>query len=232
MKPGLSLGQVDLAPSIPRVFGIDAFYLGHFGRVPVYLRFDVLILAAWILTMSGSLTYRLIVLFVLLMTVLMHELGHAAVATARGMQGVKVVITGMGGFCTYNGLPSPQRELTISVAGPLMNFTLAGFAWLALRHLDMSELVYLIVRLTYLINLYLGIINSLPIYPFDGGQALLSLLRIRMSPRRAGGIVLTTSFITAILALGVVTWYQGGQIPWLLVMFVVVSLFQASRDLR
>jgi membrane-associated protease RseP (regulator of RpoE activity) len=214
------------------VFGLDAFYLGHFGRVPVYLRIDVLILAVLVFTIQAPLVNRLIYLGVILLTVLLHELGHAAVATARGMHGVRVVITGMGGFCTYSGLPDPGRELTISVAGPLMNFTLAGFAWLALEHLQLpNPLVYLAVYMFFKVNLYLGILNSLPIYPFDGGQALLSALKLRLSPRRAGGIVLTTSFVTAIIALGAATWWFG-DIPWILVIFVFLSLFQASRDLR
>ena len=215
------------------MFGHDAFYLGNFGRVPVYLRWDIIFLVLWIMTDNAPLANRLLLLAVILMTVLMHELGHAAVATARGMHSVRVVITGLGGFCSYLGLPDPLRQFTVSVAGPLMNFTIAGFAWLAMRHLELpNNLLGLAVTMTFYVNLMLGILNSLPIYPFDGGQALLSLLQLRLSPRRAGSIVLTTSFITAIVALAGLTWYMNGQIPWIFAVFVFISLFQASRDLR
>ncbi len=215
------------------MFGLNDFYLGHFGRVPVFMRYDVLFLAFWVMTSESPIAHRVVYLLVILMSVLLHELGHAAVATVRGMHGVRVVITGMGGFCSYSGLPDPLRQFTISIAGPLMNFTLAGFAWIALRHVELpGELVFLAVSMALLVNLYLGIMNSLPIYPFDGGQALFSLLQLRLTKLRAASIVLVTSVITAILALAVVTWLQNGQIPWLIVVIMVLALLQAFRDLR
>lgn len=229
----MRLGPGAGPPSISAVFGLDAFYLGHFGRVPVYLRFDILFLFVLVLSYPMSMVSRIILLAVILFSILMHEMGHAMVATAKGMGGVSVVITGLGGYCSYQGMPSNGQKLAISVAGPLMNFTIAGFAWLALRYLPLNnELVYEFVRYLWYINLFLGILNSMPIYPLDGGQSLLALLQFKLRPGKAGSIVLGTSVISAIVVLGVLTWLNGGQPPLLMAGILIFGLFQAFRDLR
>lgn len=228
------LGHGRVGPTIPTVFGGDAFYLGHLGRVPVYVRLDIIFLALLVYTWApGNPTAFLVLLIVMLLSILLHELGHAAVANARGMTGVSIVITGLGGYCSYQGIPDPARKLMISIAGPLVNFALAFTAYMVLNHVPLPEVPLLIFAIgaTYWVNLVLGILNSVPIYPLDGGQSLLALLRMRLRADVANRAVLSVSVTAFIVGLA---WYWQAfeRFPIFIALIGAFCLFQAFRDLR
>jgi len=217
------------------MFGGDSMYLGHLGRVPVYVRFDIIfaLLLVYMWAPPGPIFF-VILLAVFLITILIHEMGHALVATARGMDGVSITLTGLGGFCTYRGNPDPARKLMISIAGPLVNFLAAAIAWTIIQYVPIANpLLKYAVEAFFFLNLVLGILNSLPIYPLDGGQALLALLRLRIRPATANRAVLTVSVVAAIGALLMWFQYTGGKdFPVFLVLLFGFLLYQAFLDLR
>lgn len=209
-------------------------YLGHLGRVPVYFLPDVLLLLILVYLWSPpGPVYFLITLIAMLVSILMHELAHALVATARGMNGVTITLTGMGGFCSYLGNPGNAQKLMISIAGPLANFLLAAIAWTVLEHVPLPDQhLRFAVWITMIFNLFLGILNSLPIYPLDGGQALLALARLRLRPATANRFVLSTSVAAAIGSVLLWLHFYGGQFPILIIVLFAFLLYQAFTDLR
>ncbi len=63
-------------------------------------------------------------------------------------------------------------NLTVSLAGPVSNFLLAGLAGLILRFTPVSGILESILAIFILLNLTLMIFNLLPIPPLDGSKIL------------------------------------------------------------
>ncbi len=218
------------------MFGTPPFYLGHVGRVPIHVAFEAifLVLFAYMFRLLPGIDGFLISLFCLVLTILLHELGHAFAAIARGMSGVSILIGAMGGICRYQGDNRPSRVLPITVAGVTVNFVVAAGCWLTLQHAGLEhELARKIVTCLFIWNLTLGIFNSLPIYPLDGGTAVLHISQmVARTERAAKSFTLALTMLTAV---AVVVWWgvsRGGGLDLWLIMLVVILLMQAFRDLR
>jgi Zn-dependent protease len=212
----------------------ERFYLGHMGPIPVYVAVEAIFLPVLVLLMFWGLPAPLIgiALVVLILTILVHELAHGAVATFCRMHGVSVIIGALGGLCTYAGDRRPGREFFISIAGPLANLAVALAVWLLTRNLEISSRpVEFLCQTAIWFNLFLGIFNLLPIYPFDGGIAALSVGRM-LYPRAAKPVTLYLSVVTAIAAGGFAYYLGGGQIPIFMYIIFLFALMAAFRDLR
>ncbi len=128
----------------------------------------------------------------IVLSILIHELGHALTAKRYGMTGLSITLHGFGGFASSSGPRSPRQSLVISLAGPGATFALGllllGIGTLALKSpalgdtaFDQASLVYSLGR----VNILLGFLNLIPVLPWDGGQALQALLAHRMPPFKA-----------------------------------------------
>lgn len=212
------------------------FYLGHIGKVPVYVAIDAIFLVVFIIMIYGqglSFDKLLMVFIAVVLTILLHELGHALVAMGLGMYGVSITITGLGGLCNYTGERHPKQELLISAAGPATNLMFAWLGFTVINHGGLGEetMNFLLTSFSYF-NLVLGIFNSLPIFPLDGGQMALSLSRMATREQTAKRFTLGLSFVTAIVGLGVymaLTQSSPSLFTLVLVMFLLLT---AYRELR
>lgn len=114
----------------------------------------------------------------LLVSILVHELGHAFAARWFGSHVLKVKLTIMGGYCQYDRQPGARwKRIAISLAGPGAGFLLWGFLrasdhsfHLTERALNASPYLVLFIDYLLLINLIWSLFNLLPIYPLDGGH--------------------------------------------------------------
>ena len=212
------------------------FYLGHIGKVPIYAAFDAILMVVFVFLMVGqrmSGDQILLVVIALVLTVLLHELGHALVAMAVGMSGVSITITGLGGLCSYTGERHPKQELVISAAGPATNLLLAWITYLFLSNgIPSDETLQFLLSWFFMWNLWLGIFNSLPIFPLDGGQMALSISRMVSREYTAKRFTLGLSFVTAFVALGVYMALSPGNLPIFLILMILFLLFTAYRELR
>jgi membrane-associated protease RseP (regulator of RpoE activity) len=213
------------------------FYLGNFGRVPIYVAFEAVFLLLFVSMVTPPGRYGtgmyLISLVALVATVLLHELGHAAVAIGTGMTGVTITVGAMGGYCSYVGDRRPSRVLPISLAGVTMNFVLWWLASSLLAHTSWSGGDVLANFLQWFAswNLLLGIFNSLPIYPLDGGQAVL--LISQMVARREPSARRFTLSLSVAAAIAVLMYLgRDGRISTWNLILVGMLLLQAFRDLR
>ena len=217
------------------MFGAPPFYLGHVGRVPIYIAFEAIfmVLFVWVFPLLPGVDGFLLSLFALLVTILLHELGHAFAAIARGMAGVSILIGAMGGVCRYQGHPRPSRVLPITVAGVAVNFVVAGACWMTLQHAGIeNELALKVLSCLLWWNFVLACFNSLPIYPLDGGSAVLHVSQlVARSERAAKSFTLALTMLTAVVVVG---WWgvSNGRLDLWLIMIVIMLLMQAFRDLR
>ncbi len=217
------------------MFGTPPFYLGHVGRVPIYVAFEAIfmVLFVWVFPLLPGIDGFLFSLFGLVLAILLHELGHAFAAIARGMGGVSILIGAMGGVCRYQGDTRPSRVLPITVAGVAVNFTVAAACWLTLQHAGIeNELALKMLHCLFWWNFLLGCFNSLPIYPLDGGSAVLHVSQlVARSERTAKSFTLALTMLTAVVVLGL--WgINNGRLDLWLIMLVIMLLMQAFRDLR
>lgn len=122
----------------------------------------------------------------LFLSVLGHELSHALMARAEGIEIEEIVLHPFGGLARLRNEPnSPGAEFRIAVAGPAASFIFAvvGFLLMYLIRIAEYRIVAGALGLVSLGNLLLAIFNLFPGYPLDGGRVLRALLW-----RRAGNI--------------------------------------------
>lgn len=116
--------------------------------------------------------------FCLFLSVVAHELGHALVASARGVPVTSVTLMMFSGSSDIKReSQKPLDEVLINVAGPAVSLFLAGLAIAALVSIPAQSLPLMrFLELVLILNIWLGVFNLLPTLPLEGGQALRGLL--------------------------------------------------------
>ena len=221
-----------------------SIYIGNFGPIPLFVDPSAVILLVYVLLfLGGPISTRLIALAVIVLSVVIHELGHAVIARWRKADGVAIYVTGLGGLCTYRASLQPKEQIMISIAGPIMNFVLALLGWLMLKFgftamspemldTEFAELLFVFVLYLFYFNLFIGIFNSLPIYPMDGGKTLFAALHWKgYSEFRCKRWTLITSFVAAGAGAMIYTLWTGEPIGTLLTIILLLILYQAYVEL-
>jgi len=122
----------------------------------------------------------------LFLSVFGHELSHALMARAEGIEIEEIVLHPFGGLARLKTEPqNPRAELRIAVAGPASSFLFALLAFAAtkvaaLGNYNATVVVFFLIAWG---NLLLAVFNLFPGYPLDGGRVLRALLW-----RRSGSI--------------------------------------------
>lgn len=139
---------------------------------------------------------------ILLVSVLVHELGHALAFRAFGVSS-SIRLHFLGG-ATFPNVVLPltrMKNVFVSVAGPLAGFTLAGIVWLVrsnveIAHPGLAQTVYIL----FWANIAWSIFNLMPVLPLDGGHVVEHALgpkryRITLGISALFGIGLTILFV-------------------------------------
>lgn len=189
-------------------------------------------LIALLLGSSGDLIGIPIWIFVVFVSILIHELGHAF-AFRRYDVDSHIVLHGFGGLTIpasapwgtgwANVAPSPGQQIVISLAGPFAGFflaalvvagviftggTTAGFI-LGLIPVPqyaafsgLGAILNQFILMMLWVNIFWGLINLLPVFPLDGGQVARNIL-IQYDPMDGARKSLWVSVVTGgIVALG------------------------------
>lgn len=125
-------------------------------------------------------------------SVLLHELSHALVGRANGIEIRRITLFMFGGMAHMeNEPPSWRAELGMAIVGPLTSLALGvSFLWIGSwitgpLELDpdhprqaLAQLGPLASLLAWLgpVNIVLGLFNLIPGFPLDGGRVLRALL--------------------------------------------------------
>jgi Zn-dependent protease len=123
----------------------------------------------------------------LFLSVFGHELSHALMARAEGIEIEEIVLHPFGGLARLKTQPqNPRAEFRIAFAGPASSFLFAllAFAGAKIAALGNYEATVVVFFLIASGNLLLALFNLFPGYPLDGGRVLRALLW-----RRSGDIV-------------------------------------------
>jgi stage IV sporulation protein FB len=149
--------------------------------------------------------------------ILLHELGHAAMARRFGIRTREIVLYPIGGIARLESIPGGWAELAIALAGPAVNVVLAAACAAALYAFDVPLQIRQTIQghHTGLVqqllgaNILLVVFNMIPAFPMDGGRVFRALLAVGLGQQRATRIA---AFIGQTIA--------G--------LFVIGGLFQAN----
>lgn len=135
------------------------------ARVP-----GVLPANAWALGIAGALAFVL--------CVLTHEYAHFVFARTRIEPADSTTLYLFGSIAAQEHAPiSPAAEVLSALAGPLASLALGVLCWVFATVVG-AHVPTLAALLLFLgvANVFVGLLNLLPVFPFDGGRALRCLL--------------------------------------------------------
>jgi Zn-dependent protease len=242
-----------------RDFASWSINLGRWYGVALRLHAFFLLFALFTLYLAaqspapGALGYAGLSLGILLLSVLLHEIGHTWAALHVGGAADQIVLGPLGGLAWPQVPHEPQCERLTAAAGPLVNavvcLLVAPLLWGAgvnvaglFNPLAPVEVVTgtsgLIIglKLTFWINWVLLLVNLLPAFPLDGARIVRSLLWPTFDFRAAVQIL---TIGARLLALGLVVAAvlvrhetASGLVPaWLpLVLLAMVVYFSAQQE--
>jgi len=109
---------------------------------------------------------------------LLHELGHAAAALARGRQVYRITLYGLAAAGYRSGGPGrPRDRFAIALAGPISHLLVASAllcTWTLLP--PGNQPLRVATGLPALSNLAVGLLNLVPIAPLDGSRVARALI--------------------------------------------------------
>ena len=159
--------------------------LGRVAGIPIYL--DMLFVALLVLFgypyfATGdpqAMSVGLLFIAGLLLSILLHEFGHAIAARLFGVRTREIELTGLGGVARFaNALPrSALKQAVIFLAGPAVNLALwLGLEQATIYSFGLGKPFVLETLLTLgAANMWLLFFNLLPAFPLDGGRTLEAL---------------------------------------------------------
>ncbi len=176
----------------------------------------------------------IIAAILLFVTVLVHELAHAAVAIHRGLPVPKITLFIFGGVSHRARQPrSPGEEFQVAAAGPATSVLIAIVTGVAAALLaNANEKLDGILWYLASVNLLLGIFNIVPGFPLDGGRVLRSIAwkrtsSFRRATRVAGGVGEMVGY--GLMLLGVVLLFSGFIFDGVWFLFIGWFLLGAAR---
>lgn len=227
--------------------------MGRYGSIKLFrlfgiqleLHFTFLLLVAWVFWSSWQdgdwrrAIWSTALVLLVFTCVVLHELGHCLMAKRYKITIHRILLLPIGGMAQFGHIPrKPLRELLITLAGPMVNFLLAGILRILLGspwEWVYGDFRYGWVDLLYSLlffNLAMGIFNLLPIFPMDGGRILRAILALRYSylastraavyvamPLAAGGVLVALLYenVSDIMALLFAFIFVGGQLEYKMV---------------
>ena len=192
--------------------------------------------------------FGVIVFILLFIIVVLHELGHSFAAQYYGVPVKEIVLLPIGGVARLASIPEePLKEFVIAIAGPLVNFVLAGLLFVVAlasdqeigNIFDLEGLMAGMTRLSlssifayvFVSNLFLGIFNLIPAFPMDGGRVLRALLATQMNYVTATRIAVVIGQNLALL-FGLWGFLGGGFFIILIAIFIYFGAGQEAEAVQ
>ncbi len=206
-------------------------HLGSIGKTSIDVDFSFFILVAFFVILgydpSRGIEYALIWIPILFVSVLIHEMAHAAAIALFGFGASHIVLGGMGGHTANEQMrrARPWQDVVISLAGPASNFGL----WILCTQLYLNTrvgqtdkmLVVLLPTMAYM-SMWWGLINLIPVPPLDGGHATRSFFRMFLTERNS--FIIATWIALIVGGAVVIVGFKNGQ--FFLAFFLVMMIFR------
>jgi stage IV sporulation protein FB len=181
---------------------VGRIHLGTILGTTITLDFSFIILIIFFVMtdiQSSGVKYALLWIPVLFISILIHELAHAAMIGAFGYGPSQIFLQGIGGVTINERRARPWQDLFISGAGPASSFLLAFAITLILRgvpYAGRDPFLQALLPLLAQANIWWGIFNLMPVAPLDGHGMVRNFLRMFLNERIAFVIAIWISMIT------------------------------------
>ncbi|MED1792546.1 M50 family metallopeptidase [Brevibacillus nitrificans] len=167
-------------------------------RIRIHLLF-------WAVIGLSIMTGHFLEVLTLFVIVLIHEIGHVAMARELGWTVTEVQLLPFGGVATMEDAyaTDPLDEIVVALAGPFLNVVMMAVSYLFwYTGIWTEEWAYFFL----ISNVTIALFNLLPIWPLDGGRIVQAILCWVMPYRQAAIISLTGSTLLAGLLVGLSAW--------------------------
>lgn len=170
-------------------FRRSGFTLCRIRGIPVTLGYTWLLLAAMVVAVYAPIvrrsvdgigdgtSYLVAGLFAitLLLSVFLHELGHALVSLRAGIRVTRINLDALGGFTEMEREAArPGTAAAIALAGPAVSAALGALGLVGLSLTEQGSLPWQLSFQVCVANLLVAVYNLLPGLPLDGGKAVQS----------------------------------------------------------
>jgi stage IV sporulation protein FB len=201
------------------------FHLGSIGGTSIDVDFSFLMLIVlFVLTnhdRNQPIQYALVWAPIVFVSVLGHEIAHAAAIALLGYGSSRIILGGMGGVTINARRARPWQDMVISLAGPIASFLMAwltGMVMAKVAAASTDPMFAVLLPKLYWANIAWGIFNLLPVSPLDGGHAVRNFLRTFLKERPAFIIAVWIAMIagTGFVVLSLVgrQFFVGLLIGW------------------
>ena len=173
----------------------------------------------------------------LFLSVLLHELAHAAISLIQKIPVKRITLVIFGGLAEMEKEPDePVKEFKIAISGPAMSLLLyIVFILLSniLNRFGVQEAVVASFSYIASVNLILGLFNLIPAFPLDGGRVLRALIwHFSKDLHRATKVSSSIGrmFGYLLIFLGVLILLNGNFINGLWLLFIGWLINQMSQS--
>jgi Zn-dependent protease len=154
----------------------SSWRLGQWRGIPISLHWTVFIGIAWFFYQTRSLLDTAVAFVAFCLLLLVHELGHAAVALWRGVEVHRIQLFFLHGSCSHEHPDYELDDVLIAWGGVAAQFVvlvvaLAADVLLAAASPLATVLASPLLRVFIATNIFIMIFNLLPIASFDGTKA-------------------------------------------------------------
>ena len=168
-------------------------------------------------------------MIVILVSLLVHEYGHALSAKSFGQE-AQISLVAMGGLTYHDGKKlKGWQDFVVVLMGPVAGISLFALAFVLRSLLGPNAPTYLwyLLSIFIFVNLFWTAVNLLPIVPLDGGQMLRIVLEGFFGHR---GLKITL-FIGVIVAVGLgILFFVLGM--WLIGAILFLLAFQSFASFK
>lgn len=139
-------------------------------------------------------------LFCVFMVAFLHECGHMLTAMSFGVKIKGMKIKPWGVCMEAESFPSIRAECLTALAGPIVNVILLGVQFFWKNDIFMTS------------NLFMLLVNILPVLPLDGGRMMKAILAGEVGARKSDVYMafLSKIFSVVLFGIGVVLFYKTG----------------------
>ncbi|MGB0504755.1 MAG: site-2 protease family protein [Pikeienuella sp.] len=120
--------------------------------------------------MGGDIIWAATFIAMAIVSIYLHELGHAAGAQSQGVAVDHIMLHGAGGYCAH-AKSEPKQDMITVLSGPTVNL----FLWITagpIAAMAFGDHSTAAAYATFFgkLNLWLFLFNMLPVLPLDGGR--------------------------------------------------------------
>jgi Zn-dependent protease len=206
-----------------RIRGIQLAVHGSFYLLLAWVAYDGYDPDGWV-----GVAWNIATVLTFFTCVVLHELGHSFTAMHFGIGVRRILLMPIGGMAEFESIPrQPGRELLITLAGPAVNFAIAGLLWLIVGAPDgwpwdgeFPANAKGFAQLLLHWNLIMGCFNLAPVFPMDGGRIFRAVLASRLPYLRATLIAATIGKVLAVIAALVAFFWFDLPLTALLFAFI------------